>query len=191
MTDDNRAKATWRTRAESAFFWWRIVVTVALLAWGAWQQFVGDGVRGWMRGFLGIDEIVMRLGYIEETMPAPSVVEWQESASVQEGRCTSASCLYRLVASRTEFGDTCGAPSETAVYLRLDTGRPMRINYDQWFSPIQLGRTPEEFVVPLDIPATIPPGDYYWRSRVVYPTCAGPNEPIPRYSPWFPLTISE
>lgn len=184
-------KSRLRMMAESAFFWWRVVVTSAGVLALAWAHFIGPGVRGAAREFLGIVEVVDRLGYIERTMPAPSVVEWLESASGQVGECNHDACLYRLVGARTEFGESCGRPQETIVYIRLQSGRQMRIRYDHGWTPIELGRVPEEFIVPLVIPPIVGAGDHYWRSRVIYPDCAGPNEPIPRYSPWFSLRVSD
>lgn len=191
MTDEPKQKSVWVARVEFAKFWWGVVFSVSMILWGAWHQFVGEGIREGLRTFIGIGEIVERLQYIEETMPAPDVVDWPDGASGQEGLCTSASCLYRLVAARTKFGDSCGKPVEAQVFLRLRNGRSERISYAPWWSPIELTRTPEEFVVPLVLPETLQSGRYYWRTRITYPSCRGPNEPIPRYSPWFPLDVTQ
>lgn len=194
-------KTPTRARAESAFFWWRIIATVVAATTVLWVQFVGPGVREWLREFSGQNEmrreftsqfrgVSARLEYIERVLPAPAVVEWITEASSQLGRCGQRRCIYRLVGSRTEFGENCGRPEEVEVYLRMSSGRQLRINYAAGFRPVELGRTPQEFDIPLSLPPLIPEGDYYWRSRVVYPNCPGPREPIPRFSPWWPLKVT-
>ena len=194
-------KSATRERAEAAFFWWRIAATVGGAVAILWVQFIGPGVQEWIREFSGQNEmrrdfndqfsgVSSRLEYIERVLPAPPVVDWIPEASFQVGACTQRRCIYRLVGSRTEFGESCGRPREVEVFLRLPNGRQLRIGYKDRFRPVELGRTPQEFDVPLNLPPMISEGEYYWRSRVVYPDCTGPREPIPRFSPWWPLNVT-
>jgi hypothetical protein len=199
MNEKTKTKA--RERAESAFLWWRIIATACGVAAALWVQLIGPGVQEWIREFSGQNEMRRdfnnqfsgmseRLEYIERVLPAPPVVDWIPEASFQVGACTSRRCVYRLVGSRTEFGENCGRPREVEVFLRLSSGRQLRIGYSGDFRPVELGRTPQEFDVPLNLPPLIAEGEYYWRSRAVYPECTGPREPIPRFSPWWPLNVS-
>lgn len=189
-----REKSAARERAESWFFWWRIAVTVCGALAVLWVQFLGQGVKTWAQDFTGLTamrvEVSGRLDYIERVLPAPRVVEWVPEASRQLGECTVDHCGYRLVAHRTEFGETCGKPEHIEVFIRLPTSRELQISYAN-FEAIELGRVPQEFDVALALPRLLPAGSYYWRSKTTYPSCAGPREPIPRYSPWWPLEVTE
>ena len=183
-------KSNARELAESGFFWWRIAVTVVAILTAAWVQFAGPGVKAWMQEAMGIEEIKQRLAFLEDIMPSPRVVDWSESAATQIGVCTVRRCDYQLAGARTEFGETCGPPMEVSAMIRAEDGSIIHAGFETGWEPPELARHQVSFIVPLDIPPNLPPADYWWQSRVVYPHCVGPREPIPRYSPWWPLTIT-
>lgn len=159
------------------------------LIYAAWAEFFADGFQARARDWVGVTALDARLAFIEETRAPPVVVEWDESKSRQSGACTSERCVYILAGSRTAYGDTCGRPIEAQAFVRT-SGDTFQIAYDG-FEPVELSRVPTTFSVPLAIPDYVPPGDHFWRTRVVYPHCPGFNEPIPRWTPWFPLSVSQ
>lgn len=173
-------------------FWWKVSRAVGGflgLAWLVWVQFLGAGVKSAFQDFIGVTEVVERLEFVEQFMPPPRVVDWNESAARQAGSCTYESCPYVLSGARTPYGEHCGRPTNVEPFLRTRDGQNIRIRYDN-YTPVELTREVTEFTVPLVIPRYIPAGDYEFRTRVVYPDCAGRGEPIPRVSPWFPLQVT-
>lgn len=185
----DREKSQIRQDVEGWFFWWRIGVTVFAVLVGAWVQVVGPGVREVSRNFLGVTELGHRLTYIETTVAVPEVIDWIDSVSGQIGPCSTNGCLYRLVASRTSYGESCGKPTEVEAFIRTSNGRQLRITFGPDWKPIELTRDPEESIVSLKIPIAVKSGSMFWRLRALYPNCDGPTEPVPRFSPWFPLTV--
>lgn len=183
---------TLRDRTDDALHAWKIVqmlVGAAALVLAAWTQFLGPGIRPGLQSFLGVTDLSDRLQWVEEFMPAPVVVEWNEGASRQPHRCTPGGpCDFILTGARTEYGEVCGAPVSVTPFIRLDDGRLHQSSFPN-YQPVELDRTERSFTVPLDIPHFLPPGHHQWRVRVVYPSCPGRNEPIPRWSPWFNLDI--
>lgn len=184
---------TIRERTDDALHYWRVAMAVmgfiAFLATG-WTQFVGPGVRPVSQEFLGITEINERLDWVEEFMPAPAVVEWNLGASFQLGPCfPNDVCGYALAGSRTEYGDSCGKPLSVVPFIRLSDGRLHQSEFPNW-GPVELSRAQTAFTVPLYVPPVIPRGTHQFRVRVLYPSCPGRNEPIPRWTPWFPLEIT-
>lgn len=174
-------------------FWWKVIsAVVGFAAMGGvlWTQFLGPGVKPAFQDFVGVNEVIQRLEFVEQFMPAPRVVEWNESAINQIGSCTSKRCLYVLNGSRTEYGEGCGKPDEATPFLRTAGGQNVQITFDG-FKPIELTREPTSFTIPLSVPSYVPAGDHQFRVRIVYPTCPGTREPIPRWTPWFPLRVEE
>ena len=173
-------------------FWWKVARAAggfAVFVWGVWVQFLGPGLKPVFQDFVGMTEALERLDFIEIFMPAPIVVDWNQSASFQSGDCSSGGCVYVLNGSRTEYGDECGPVIEAIPFLRNETGQIVQIGFDG-FRPVELTRTPRSFPVPLSIPEFIGEGQHDFRVRLVYKECLGRNEPIPRFTPWFPLKVS-
>lgn len=188
MTQTSKTPA--REKAESLYFWGRFVLAGATIVAALWVQFVGDGVRELARDFVGVNLLKQRLDYIEDVLPPPPVVEWILEASGQIGECTSALCNYRVVGGRTEFGESCGAPVEIVYRMRaVASGRQTVIQSAPHFQAVELTRIPDDIIIPLQIPPSLPSGAYVWRSEVTYASCVGPREPIVRFSPWWPLQI--
>jgi hypothetical protein len=156
----------------------------------AYTQYLGPGLKSWSQDFTGVSAVLERLEFIEVHMPPPPVVDWNVSASGQVADCTAAECIVALNGSRTRYGETCGKPIDTAPFLRTQDGQSIQIEYVD-FSPVELSRAPRTFAVPLKIPQFIQPGRHEFRVRVVYPHCPGMREPIPRWTPWIPLTVTE
>ncbi|MGR3626810.1 MAG: hypothetical protein ACU0A0_11070 [Limimaricola sp.] len=167
------------------------MIAAGALAGAIWTQFLGPGIRPAMQGFLGVSDLSNRLSWVEEFMPAPSVVEWNEGASYQVGPCLPGICRYALAGARTAYGEVCGKPSSVTPYLRAEDGKLYQISFAANWSTVELTRSETSFIVPLDIPAFVPSGAHQIRVRVTYPTCPGRNEPIPRWTPWFPLNVTD
>lgn len=176
--------------------WWKntqMVLGICALASALWVQFIGDGIRHVAQDFLGVSDLSARLQWVEEFMPAPAVVDWNEGAARQDGPCfpgIRGGCGYVLAGARTDYGDTCGRPTSVTPFVRLQDGRMHQSNFVGLTTPVELGRTETSFPVSLDIPSFMPTGRHSFRVRVVYPNCPGRNEPIPRWTPWFPLTVT-
>lgn len=183
-------KSKIRTGAETAQFWFRLTWPLAIVLWGLWESFVGDGVRKQIQDFLGVTEINARLEAVERNMPAPRVVEWDLAFMRQLGDCNYRECEYLMVGARTPYGEGCGAPSKTVPYIRLEQQPPRQISFDE-FQPVELGRVSRSFSLPLKIPPNIPDGKHHFRVEVWYPSCEGVNEPIPRYTPWLALNVTQ
>ena len=179
---------------ESLDYWRKIlsaVVMLGSLAGAAWVQFLGPGIKSAVQDFVGISEIAYRLEEVERNMPPPSVVEWNERIARQIGNCTPERCTYVLNGARTDYGENCGAPSSITPYVRTSAGQNIAVSFDPTSgSNIELTRTPLSFTVHLSIPTHLGPGDHSWRARVIYPDCPGRGEPIPRWTPWFPLKVT-
>jgi hypothetical protein len=176
------------------------VSLIVTLAVSSWAQFFGPGFW-WLLGMQGLEErlsqsidakfdpIAADVAFILTNMPAPKVVDWDESVGRQAGDCTVEHCEYILGGSRTPYGETCGKPKIVRVELRATDGRMFDIAFDPAWMPVELRRMPVTFSVPLLIPSFAPPGAYTWRSLQMYETCTGIGEPITRNSPWWPLRI--
>ncbi|SDE89868.1 hypothetical protein [Limimaricola pyoseonensis] len=186
-------KTTLRERTDHWLWIWKVFQTIGMAAGTAlmiWTHFLGPGIRPAAQAFLGISDLATRLSWVEEFMPAPSVVDWNEGASFQIGDCRPGNCRYVLAGSRTPYGEECGRPSSVVPSLRLDDGRIYQISFGARWDVVELTRSETSFTVPLEIPSFIPDGAHQFRVRVLYPTCPGRNEPIPRWTPWFPLRVS-
>jgi len=178
---------------ENVDFWWKVVraiVGFVGLVGLAWVQFLGPGLKSGMQEFIGMREVINRIEFIEAYMPAPRVVEWDETRSRQNGDCNTDKCVYILTGSRTEYGETCGRPTSATPFLRTKDGQVVQIEYDG-FTPVELGRSPRTFQIPLAMPSFIPPGDHAWRTLIEYPTCSGTRDGGQRFTPWFPITVSD
>lgn len=150
---------------------------------------VWEPARTWADEFLSMPK---RVSFIERYMEPPRVVEWDEDGARQIGACVAGDvCTYRLQAMRTEYGDQCGDVVSTSVTIRVAGEEPTLTDYEDDWTPVRLERTQRRFIVPVVVPSDIPPGDHVWRSRVEYATCPGVTEPRPRFSPWWPLRISD
>lgn len=178
---------------ERVDFSWKVIraiVGICALLGVAWVQFIGPGVKSSFRDFVGITEIVDRLSFVERFMPPPKVVDWNQSNSQQLGECfPTITCLYILTGSRTAYGERCGRPTSATPEIRTSYGTTVQIAYDG-FKPIELTRSERSFSVPLKLNGLVEPGRHQWRTKITYPSCPGINEPIPRYTPWFPITIT-
>jgi hypothetical protein len=175
-----------------------LIVTLAI---SSWAQFFGPGFW-WLTGMQGLedrltaridaklDPVASDVAFILKNMPAPRVVDWDESVGQQAGVCTSQRCEYVLGGTRTPYGETCGRPDVVRVELRGADGRLFDITFDPDWKPTELRRTPITFSLPLVIPGYVPPGPYSWRSHQRYATCSGIGEPIVRVSPWWPLIVT-
>lgn len=137
-------------------------------------------------------QIDQRVGDIENFMPPPRVVEWDETTSGQLGPCRNDICPYALTGARTPYGALCGGvdPASIRVEVRLAAGRVVEIQYAPTFRPVELTLAPRTFPTPLDLSSLVPSGDHDWRTIVEYEHCPGAREPIPRYTPWFPLHVN-
>ena len=160
------------------------ILTVLMMLWAS---ALGPGIQSGLQGFLGITDLSKRLVFVEQNMPAPQVTVWDYAE--QRGDCTSEICLYDLAAHRTEYGVGCGRPDVTPQ-VRIKGQLPREVGFHN-IEKTRLTRDPKHFVVNLNIGQTIPPGAHHWRAILLYPTCPGRNEPIPRETPWFPLVVSE
>lgn len=190
MTEQNRSRL--RERTDHWLWVWKVIQTLIAVAAAIgvlWTQFLGPGLRPAAQGFLGVTDLSNRLSWVEEFMPAPSVVEWNEGGSYQIGTCKPSTCRYVLVGARTPYGEDCGKPSSVTPYLRLEDGRLHQISFAPTWEAVELTRAETAFTIPLDVPVFVPAGDHQFRVRVTYPTCPGRNEPIPRWTPWFPLRV--
>jgi hypothetical protein len=154
-----------------------------------WTQLLGPGLSAWAQSFLGIDEVKERLAFVEAYMPPPRVVSWNEDAATQDGPCSSDRCVYVLEGARTTYGAQCGRVDSLSVTLRLSGGRPIQIRTEPGWRPIELTEESEAFIVRLAIPGVVPVGTHSWRARVEYESCPGVREPIPRFTPWWPVTV--
>jgi hypothetical protein len=169
------------------------VSLIVTLAVSSWAQFFGPGFW-WLLGMQGLedrltekidakfDPIAADVAFILQNMPAPKVVDWDESVARQAAACNVEYCEYILGGSRTLYGETCGRPKIVRVELRATDGRMFDIAFDPNWIPIELRRLPVTFSVPLIIPSFAPPGAYTWRSLQMYETCSGVGEPIVRNS---------
>jgi hypothetical protein len=183
---------TIRDKTDTALHAWKVIQMLtgfSALLLAAWVQFLGPGIRSALQEFLGVSEISQRLAWVEEFMPAPTVVEWVEGASRQPHPCyPGETCPFILTGSRTPYGEACGLPVSITPFLRLQDGRLYQSEFPG-FKGVELDRVQTSFEVPLDVPHFIPVGQHQFRVRVVYPTCPGRNEPIPRWTPWFDLKL--
>ena len=184
-------------------FWWKVTAAIVgffMLLSAGWVQFLGPGIQPAVQEFAGVtrleetsrqntSEIIDRLDFVEQYMPAPRVVDWNESAIRQIGTCTSDRCLYLLNGARTEYGESCGRPDQAIVFIRTSTGQSIQTDYRD-FVPVELGREPISFTVDVTVPVHVPEGQHEFRTKIIYPTCPGSREPIPRWTPWFPLQVS-
>ena len=176
-----------------------VIVTVA---GSLWVQFFGPGFW-WLTGMAGLearlseridaklDPVASDVAFILANMPAPRVVDWDEAVARQAGDCTSAECEYILGGSRTTYGEACGRPTIQRVELRGIDGRTFDVGFDPEWIPVMLRRQPVIFSVDLMIPEYVPAGTYSWRSHQLYESCTGVGEPIIRFSPWWPLAVSQ
>lgn len=171
---------------------WKYLVAITGLCaflWGFWIQIWGAGIVPGLQNTLGITEVLNRLDYIEQYMPAPRVVEWNESAMFQDGECSKARCVYILNGARTPFGETCGDPVSVEPFFSSSSGQISQVSLHPDYKPPVLDRTPKSFPISFEIPYHLKPGNYQWRARVVYETCIGNREPLPRWTPWRSIII--
>ncbi|MEM8822027.1 MAG: hypothetical protein AAGF30_00305 [Pseudomonadota bacterium] len=209
MTDKEMSPR--RRRAEEFLFWWRIamagIVGLGAIAAFLWEL-LGPGIievfRDPVRSYVGFDELTHqqnlvlnrisglgdRVQQIERWLPPPAVLAWDRSSLHQDGDCTRARCIVRITAGRTEYGALCGAPKEIEFFIQGPGYRPAPLFITNEFRPITLSTMPRELFLPFRRPSFLPDGDYEWRATVTYENCPGVNEPIPRMSPWFPITLS-
>ena len=168
-----------------------LLIMVGGLLVALWVQFLGPGVQSAVQNFVGVTEVVERLEYVERNMPPPPVVEWNERIARQIGNCTTDGCSYRLNGARTPYGENCGAPQSIVPYVRTAAGQNIQVSFPPDRAPaVELTRDPTSFTVHLRIPSYLSEGDHSWRARVIYPDCPGRGEPIPRWTPWFPLRVT-
>lgn len=169
----------------------RIVVALTVfftLIASGWTHYFGPGIKPAVQEFVGTTEISQRLEFVERYMPPPQVVDWIEGASQQIGACSHDRCRYLLTGLRTEYGVTCGRPTNAVPYLRTSQGRNVQIAFDN-FEPVELGREPTSFTVPLSIPRFVHQGQHQFRVKVTYLSCPGVIGPADRWTPWFPLSV--
>lgn len=196
--------STLKEKTETGLYVWKIVqaiLGVLAIIGLAWTQFLGPGIQPAFQRFSGNTEtqeeltqfrgeVNNRLDFIEEFMPAPSVVDWEAAIIRQLGECNSTRCVFSIEAARTEFGAACGRPASIEVIIRTANGYIVRTRYDSTFEPVELSLRRDQFIAPIVLPETVFDGEHQWRTRVTYPTCSGRNEPIPRLSPWFNMEVS-
>lgn len=169
----------------------RFVILIGGVIAGLWVQFIGEGIQKGLQGFLGITELTIRLDELERNVPPPPVVEWNEAMAQQRGLCTYQRCVYTLNGARTRYGESCGRPVVTP-FLRRSNGQSQQIKFDEREqSAVELTSDPLDFDVFLRIPSYRPEGDYSWAAKLVYPSCPGRGEPVPRWTPWFPLRVTK
>ena len=173
-------------RARVFLLWLQVSIAVGSLGVVGWIQTAGEGLQAAAQSFLGIDILASRIDNLEKFMPPPAVVEWNEAATRQAGECTSRKCEYALTGARTPYGESCGKPISVEPFLRLSDGRVIQLSP---INPIELSRQLTTFTVSLVIPSYVPQGTHQWQARVLYPSCLGINEPLPRLTPWFPVSI--
>lgn len=130
------------------------------------------------------------LDYLISITPPPAVVIWDEDKTFQLGSCTTEYCPFQLTGARSEYGMECGNVTSAHGELRIPGKKIIDFPYGPDFKPVKLDLIPESFVVPLNLQNYIDAGEFEWRSVAEYENCEGPKEPIERFSPWWPLTVS-
>ena len=131
------------------------------------------------------------LDYLVSITPPPKALDFDTDLSAQLGKCTTDACSFQLFGARTEYGATCGNVVDVYGQLKIEGQKIIDFPYSDEFEPVTLGLLPEAFVVPLDLQSYVPVGTHQWRGVVTFENCMGPREPIPRETPWFPLTVTK
>lgn len=176
--------------AERTVFWYRFAsagIGLFVLLLALWTQYLGPGIQSRMQEFLGVTEIRVELENLSDITTPPRVVNWERVFQI--GDCNQDNCNYFLGFSRTDYGVDCGIPTVRAE-MRIGNAQIVNLNLDG-FQPIEGTLRGTSVEVPLDIPSFIAPGTYQWRMENIYPTCPWKREPIPRFSPWWDLVITE
>lgn len=171
---------------------------LAGLAVAVWVQFLGPGLATQLREWSGSNDLKYemqegfksidgRLNFIEDNITPPKVALWNYYR--QLGDCDEEQCRVLHNISRTAYGQNCGIPrAETTI--RLASGEEFILPFGKGFSEGEATLNGRNFIVPFAIPDYVPDGVHQYRFKNVYPTCEWSREPIPRYSPWFDLTVS-
>lgn len=163
-----------------------------------WVQFIGPGLTAQLREMSGSNELKVkmqegfssiddRLNFIEDNITPPKVALWNYNR--QLGVCNETQCRVLHNISRTAYGQNCGIPKAETV-IKLATGEEFELPFGEGFSEGEADLNGRNFIVPFAIPDYVPDGDHQYRFKNAYPTCEWSREPIPRYSPWFDLTVS-
>lgn len=174
----------WRKIGQTVIMFGGLLITL-------WVEFLGPGIKSGVQEFLGITELAAQVNELQEVVPPPPVVEWNESMSRQQWTCTPERCVYTLNGARTRYGEGCGAPVSIIPFLRSPTGNSRQISFDdEKMDPVHLTRKFHSFDVWLEIPGYLSEGDYSWQAKIIYEHCPGRGEPIPRWTPWFPLRVT-
>ena len=176
----------------------RNLAWLGALAIAAWVQFIGPGLTDKLRELSGSNDLrhemqegfqktAERLTFIESNIAPPQVAIWNWNRQLDA--CNENSCRAMHNISRTEYGRNCGVPiAETEI--KLLTGEVFKLNFDEGFEEVEATPNGVTVIVPFQITDYIPDGVHSYRFKNVYPTCEWSREPIPRYSPWFDLTVS-
>lgn len=175
----------------------RNIAWLGALVIGAWVQFLGPGLGYMIRDLSGSNEIetamqegfndiAERLDFIEENMTPPRIINWLNTRSI--GTCNEEQCRVMHTFSRTPYGEDCGIPS-ISIEIRLENGDKFPLFSD--FTPIEgnLGNTRviHDFKIDYEF---IYRGKHSYQFTLDYPTCTWEREPLPRFSPWFDLTVN-
>ena len=169
---------------------------VALIV-GLWVQFLGPGLTSVLREIsgsndlykemqTGFDKINNRLAFIEDNITPPQVAIWNNNR--QLGICDETDCRVLHNISRTAYGQDCGIPVATAE-IKLSTGEKFNLPFGAEFKESEADLNGKNFIVPFVIPDYIPDGQHQYQFTNRYPDCEWSREPIPRYSPWFDLSV--
>ena len=192
---------TVRARAEQLD---QITKPIRNLAWllallfGAWVQFLGPGLTNALRELsgsndlrhdmqVGFQNINDRLVFIEDNIAPPVVAIWNNNR--QLGFCDESDCRVLHNVSRTSYGANCGTPIASAE-IKLSNGEIFQLPFGSGFQSVEATLNGLNVIIPFIIADYIPDGNHEYRFQNIYPTCEWSREPIPRFSPWFELTVS-
>jgi len=167
---------------------------VALIA-GLWMQFLGPGLTSVLREMsgsndihkemqTGFDKINDRLSFIENNMVPPQILNWLDVRAI--GECNFKSCKIMHTFSRTPYGKDCGIP-EITIEIKLENGEKFPIT--SIFTAVEGSLLNSKVIHDFQLPQFIPVGKHQYQFTLLYPDCLWSREPLPRFSPWFDLSV--
>lgn len=164
----------------------RNIFFIGAILWVGYSSTIGPGIQKGIRDFVGTTELSAQVGFIEEYMIPPRIVNWE--TQTQLDTCDSEACTARHFISRTPYGSTCGIPTLLAE-IRVN-GFISNLQFHD-FIVAELTERGRSVDVPFAVSTFIPKGSHDYRFIANYPTCSWSKEPIPRISPWFPIEVTD